>query len=394
MSSSNEVALYALEETTEYNTVEGTGNFKTVRFIGETLDGTPNTKKSAEIRNDRQSSGQKVVGLNVGGNIVQEMVRDAINDQFLGGAMHDTTNAASAMTADTITIDASAKTLTFSTEDPSATFSVGDFCTLSGFSTSGNNTTVIVSAVTSSVITYVGGADMVNETGGGDEVATRPAYLDIGTTQRSWSIERKYGDLTSKFIDYTGMRINQAELKFEYGDFAGMTFTFAGAGYDALPTTEMTDSRTIDAASTNVTLNASSDVGLVLVDGSEAECGFSSLTVQINNNMQASNKIGAVAACNQRGFEATINVNATMELTDTNTSLMANKLAQTPIEIATFSVDSNGLGYGVHLYAAQLSFSDPSAAQGNQFVSMEMSGVGKVHDTYQRTLRVYLLGTL
>ena len=132
----------------------------------------------------------------------------------------------------------------------------------------------------------------------------------------------------------------------------------------------------------------------ILVDGVDAECGFSSLTVSIDNGLQASNKIGKIAPCQQTAFKAKINISATMELTDNNTDLVKNKLDQTPIELATYSVDSNGLGYGVHVYAAQLSFSDPSAGAENQFVSMDMSGVAKVDDTLNKAMRIYLMGDL
>jgi hypothetical protein len=244
------------------------------------------------------------------------------------------------------------------------------------------------------VITYQGGKKMVDEVGSGDEVTTLPAYLEIGSVKRSWSLERQYGDLTAKFIDYLGMRVSKLDFELSYGDYARLAFTFAGNGYDAMPTTPITDTRTINSATTNAALNASSDIGLVLLDGQASECGFSKLTMSLDNNMQASNQLGEIAPCNQTGFEATVNVSATMELTDNNTDLVKNKISQTPIEFATYSVDSNGLGYGIHIYAAQLSFSDPSAGGGNQFVSMDMSGVAKVSDTYGKTMRLYLMGDL
>lgn len=394
MSSSNEVGIYALEELTAYGVLESSGNFLTARKTGESLDGTPQTKISAEMRKDRQSSGQKVVGLQVGGGLNQEMVRDVLNDQFMGGAMYNTPVAAASSTADVITIDATGKTLTFAVADPSSTVSVGDFVTLSGFSAINNNTTVLCTAVDATTITYVGGELLTDEIGGGDEIATVPSHLEIGLVKRSWSIEREYGDLTSKFIDYLGMRVAKLDMTLAYGDFATVVYTFAGNGYDPMPLTEMSNGRTINAVSTNTTLNATSDTGMVLVDGQAAECGFSKLSVTVDNGMQASTKIGTVAPCNQTGFSAKVNLSATMELTDSNTDLVKNKLDQTPIELATFSVDTNGVGYGIHVYAAQLSFSDPSASGENQFVSMDMSGVAKVDSVYGRTMRIYLMGTI
>lgn len=397
MSASNKIGIYALEETTAYGVVESSGNFSTVRKSTETLDGTPQTKKSPEIRDDRQPSGQNVVGLTLGGDIGNPMVRDAINDEFIGGALYNTPVAADAMTADTITIDAAAKTLTFTSQNPSTTFTDKDFVSLTGFTNVLNNTTVICSGTpTSTVLTYIGGDLMVNETGSGDEVATMPAHLDIGAVKRSWSIERKYGDLTSKVVDYTGMRVAKLMMKLAYGDFADMKFSFAGNGYNPMPAAglEITNGRTIDVASTNLVLNASSDIGMVIVDGVTAECGFSELGVDIDNNMKASTTIGKIAPCNQTGFEASVNVTAVMELTDNNTDLVKYKIDQTPIELATFSVDSNGLGYGIHVYAAQLSFNDPNASAGNKFVSMNMSGQGTVESTTNRAVRVYLMGTL
>src|ERR1043165_7236204 len=112
MSSSNLVRLAFIEEV-EYG-VAPTGNFQTARFTSESLSGTPETTESQQIRTDRMSGGQVVVGLTVGGEMNFELAKEDALDNFLESAMHSEWDEADAVTV-SLAIDASAKTLTRST---------------------------------------------------------------------------------------------------------------------------------------------------------------------------------------------------------------------------------------------------------------------------------------
>ena len=72
MSSSNQVRIATIKEST-YGVTPPAGNFKTARYTSESLSGTPETTESEQIRQDRLSSGQITVGLNVGGDLNGEL---------------------------------------------------------------------------------------------------------------------------------------------------------------------------------------------------------------------------------------------------------------------------------------------------------------------------------
>ncbi len=81
MSSANLVEVIGVPEAT-YGTTPplATATGVTMRFTSETLSGTPTTVESAEMRTDRMSSGQVVVGLETGGQLSIELSRDPTYD--------------------------------------------------------------------------------------------------------------------------------------------------------------------------------------------------------------------------------------------------------------------------------------------------------------------------
>lgn len=75
---------------TEDNLEDGEGSFKTARFTSEQYSGTPETTESAQIRTDRQSSGQIVTGLAVEGGHNFELAKEQAIEDFLESAMFNT----------------------------------------------------------------------------------------------------------------------------------------------------------------------------------------------------------------------------------------------------------------------------------------------------------------
>jgi hypothetical protein len=97
MSSSNAVRVTLIEETTMGETPVA-GDFHTVRFINESLSGTPETTESAQIRVDRLSSGQIVSGLTVEGTVSFELAKETVIEEvILSGSSVQSTSAASSI---------------------------------------------------------------------------------------------------------------------------------------------------------------------------------------------------------------------------------------------------------------------------------------------------------
>ena len=197
MSSSNAVRVTIIEETSP-GVTPGIGNFETVRFTSESLSGTPTTSESSQIRVDRLSSGTIVTGLSVEGSLSFELAKEGVVDMLIEGAMLSDW-ATTAIDNVDLSIDTVAKTLTRASG--SYALAVGDFITLSGFVNAANNVQVIVTElVSNTVVKYAGPLAMVTEVGTGTGFK-KADKISIGTTKKSYSLEKNFTDLTTKAIN-------------------------------------------------------------------------------------------------------------------------------------------------------------------------------------------------
>jgi hypothetical protein len=210
-----------------------------------------------------------------------------------------------------------------------------------------------------------------------DETMTlkKAEKLSIGTDTISFSIEKDFTDLSDKAIAYRGMVVNQMNLSMTYGSIVESSFMFMGNGYDT-PTPKMTSGRTIQDAGTTQPFNASSDIGLVIVDGKVADFCIQSLQISLSNGLTPQTCMGTLAPRQYSLGMAAITVSGSAYLSDENWGMMAKKLSQTPVSIA-FTVQNDDGGMAVVLHGAQLSFPDPSSGGMDQQVSIEFSGSAK-----------------
>jgi hypothetical protein len=160
-----------------------------------------------------------------------------------------------------------------------------------------------------------------------------------------------------------------------YGSIANSTFSFLGNGYDT-PATPITDNRVINDAGIEQPFNASSDVGLVIVDGEVADFCIQNLSIQLANGLTPQTCMGNLAPRQYALGTAMVTVSGSAYLSDANWKLMAKKLSQTPVSIA-YTVENDDGGIAVVVHGAQLSFPDPSSKGMDSQVSIEFSGTAK-----------------
>jgi len=392
MSSSNLVRITAIEEIV-YGQTPASGNFSTVRFTSDALSGTPETTESQQIRTDRQSSGQVVTGLTVGGDVNAELAKEAVIDDFMESAMYSIFATPIAVTVN-LTIDIVAGTITRATGDWNSDVKVGDVLKLTNFSNSVNNTEVMVTNIQSAtIIDYVGNGNLVDEAGLGTDYKISD-NVEIGTTKKSFSMEKAFLDLTDKAINYRGMIVSNMNINVAYGEIIGSTFSFQGNDYEAVATAGgfMTNGRTINAAATSNSLNGSVDMPFLInsAGGTLTESDFciQSVNLTLNNNLTPQTCIGQAAPDNYSAGTAAIEVSLTAYLANENWSLLAKKLTQEPFSLG-FLVKNNDGWYAFFLPAVQVSFEDPSAAGTNQDVFLNMTGVAKVGANGEKALRIY-----
>lgn len=389
MSSSNSVRLAFIAEST-YGETPATGNFTTARYTSESLSGTPNTVESQQIRTDRLSSGQVLVGLGISGTMNFELAKESALENLMESAMYSTWNTADP-DAVNLSINATLKRITRST----GTFdlAVGDFITLSGFTNAANNTQVMVSAlISTTVIEYVG-PTLVTETGTGTSLA-RADKLSIGTTKKSFSMEKAFLDLTNKALVYKGMVASNMGLNFTYGQLATGSFQLSGKSYlIADEASELiTNTRTLNAAATSKTLNGSIDMPFLASSalGSLATTGFDiqSVTLALNNNLTAQNVIGELAPVDYSSGTAQISVTLSAYIGNNMWSVLSKKLSQESFALA-FQVKNSDGWYGFYLPAVQVTFEDPASAGQNKDIMVSMTGTAKVGSSGEKALTIY-----
>lgn len=391
-SSANLVRLALIQESS-YGQTPGAGNFKTVRYTGENLSGTPDTTESKFLRTDRQPSGQVVTGLQVGGNINFELAKDSVFDLLLASAMCNAWSVLAPVTVD-LTINAATNVITRASGTWSTDLKIGDILTLSGFATAANNTQVMITEfVDADEVKVVPRQALANETGSGTSY-TRADKLTVGTSKRSFSMEKTFLDLTTKAINYRGMLVNTLDLNVAYGDLISGVFGMVGSQHSEADSAGemMTNSRTIDAPGTTNSLNGSVDMPIIISsDGgtlTDAQLSIKSIAMKLDNGNTAQTAIGVAAPFDYSLGTCKVSLDISAYLDDTSFALMAKKITQDPFALG-FMVANSGGWYGFYMPAVQVTFEDPSAPGQNQDVMLAMKAMAKVGANQESNITIF-----
>ena len=392
MSSSNLVSVRIIEEAV-YGVTPVAGNFKTARFISESLSGTPTTVESQQIRTDRYRSGQVLTGLNVGGDLNFEFAKEDVIELLISSAMMNPWQTFAVINVD-LTIDTALKKITRATGTWPVTLKKGDICTLSGFLNTENNTQIMVKSILSTTeIEYISGSALTNEVGTGTGIK-QADKLVIGVTKISVSLEKAFLDLTTKAIIYTGMLVSSMSLAIQYGQIVNGTFTFSGNGYREADTAGefITNGRTIDPAATTQSMNGSVDMPFVANSAAGAFDAstfcIQSLNISLDNQLSTQTCIGEIAPTGYSPGTAAVAVELGAYLSDANWAIINKKLTQTPFEVGGLVKNNDGW-LGFYMPAVQTSFDDPSSGGANQDVTLEMSGTARVGDLGESPLTFF-----
>lgn len=377
----------------ETNLAGGDLEFKTARYTSEKYSGTPDTTESAQIRQDRLSSGQVVTGLKVDGGHSFELAKEEALEDFLESAMFNPW-VQSALKNGTFSLNLTTKKMartvgSFIDDGVVA----GDFIQLSNFAVAGNNAIIMANAVSALEI------DFNHPTGMVTAVAEAASYqvgdkLTIGTTKKSLTVEKTFLDLTDKALIYRGALVSQMSLKVEYGSLISGSFETQGNDYDNADTAAEFASfgEYFGDAATTSTMNGSVDMPFIATDvtgtwDQDAFC-LQSANISLNNNLTVQNCIGRASPENYNPGTAQVGVDLSSYLKDSNWDLLARKLSQAPFALG-FMVQNVDGWYGFYLPALQVSFDDPASGGQNQDISMDMKGVAKVGANGESALAIY-----
>ena len=411
MSNPSQVQVIAVPEVDYGVTPDlATAVASTVRWTSESLSGTPTTVESAELRNDRMSAGQSVVGLVSGGDINFELSKDPVYDRFMALAMMNDWVAGISLPAGSITLtkqavpdDQLADILfvgdTSNIDGAGRALAAGDIVVLSGFVNPANNGPVQVSEVLSTTsFEAIVPRDSVTETIAAGIVILGD-YVDIGSLIQSETLSKAYMDVTHLATAeehsqrYTGAIVNRFALDVAYGQIITGTFGFLANGYlqehPSLAQQIEADGGTIEPAGTSLVMNGSVDLNLVTVDGEPTDFCIQSIGLDLNNNATPQNCIGSIAPSQYVLGTASIAITMSIYLADPSYDrFMPAKLSQSPIGIMFGAQNEDG-GYAFDLRAVQLTFPDPAASGGNSPVLMDATGVARVGEGGTSAMRIW-----
>jgi len=293
-----------------------------------------------------------------------------------------------------LTIDTTAKTIVRAAGDWTVDVEVGDVLTLTAFADSNNNTEVMVTEVQNATTIRFSGPDtMVDEVGVGTSYQIADE-IEIGITQKSFSMEKAFLDLTDKAINYRGMIVSTMNHSVTYGEIVNSTFGFQGNDYQPVEAAAnfITDGRTIDSPATSNSLNGSVDMPFLINNASgtldTSDFCIQSVDLNLNNNATAQTCVGQAAPDSYNAGTAQIEVSLTAYLANENWAMLAKKLTQDPISLGFIVKNSDGF-YGFFLPAVQLSFEDPASTGINQDVFLNMTGVAKVGASNEKSLKMF-----
>jgi hypothetical protein len=208
------------------------------------------TFQSAELRSDRQITDFRHGNQKPAGNIGFEFSYEAF-DTFLEAALGGTWQSAYSKAVNTIAAGKTAN-IFYSSTATFSTFATGDVISVSGFTGTAGlslNVTHVISGVSAAKHTLtISGTSLVTKAVGATVTLLRNPSLIAGTTYRSFSIERTFGDI-AKYQQFTGCVINTYNLSVkpnaivtgEFGILARGAYS-TSTPWDSSPTAAATNS--------------------------------------------------------------------------------------------------------------------------------------------------------
>ena len=296
LASGTRVSLSYQEETTTRGVPEAVPDMQALRTTGRALNLQKNTLKSEEVRPDRQNASLRHGFNQVVGAPGFELSLTAYND-FIQAAMSGTW--AVIATGATETIGATGTT-TDSVWDSGASsfitdgFEVGMIVTGSGTAFAGDNaqasriTAIAADGSTMNVEAVDGETAYTTIASGSDEqVSATGEVCKIGTTLRTYTIERAFDDVT-QFQVFNGCAINQMSLQMQPEQLVSGSFDILGMSADAMA--QVARDASVTAAATNDPMAAFEGQ---LSEGGAESTVVTAMNFTLNNNRSLQAVVGS-----------------------------------------------------------------------------------------------------
>jgi len=381
MSDSNRVQMRYVEEDT-WGTTPATRDLQELRIVSESLKHTIENVTSNEIRDDRQTTDLIQTGSSAGGDVAFELSYDSYND-FLEGALWSDWSADLAISATTIAAAATGFT------DSGAGFGsvvAGEWIKVAGFTGSSgeNEGYYLVTAAAAGTLTTSPVPPSIEAVGA--TVTVKGSYIRNGTTEHSYSIERKMSELSPLVhFPYSGMVVNTFNV--EATSKAVLTGAFGLVGEEGSVSADAMSSGAITAAETTTPFNANANVANVLEnDTAVSSCLVKGIGFSLNNNVRGLDAMGTTGNCD-------IGVGQ-IDLTGTFTAYFKNKdlyqkyLDGTESATSFRLTDADGNVYIFTFHRIKFSDDAPAASGSNTDTIDNLTWTALRHTTYDCMIQI------
>lgn len=226
MSDSNRVRMQYQNES-PYGTPLGSGSAtQELRFTSESLKAVMRSTVSDEIRSDARTADVLRTGFGAAGAINAELSYLS-HFKLMDSLIRSSTAVTGSLATITATFAASGGTITRASGDFTTDFAAGNWVRVAGAVNSANNGVFKITAVSTTVLTVVGGT-LVNETSTAS-VTCKPAqtYID-GTSTISVAIEKEFVDNTTDFERFVGMLTDSWSLNVPVDGIITQSFGMVG----------------------------------------------------------------------------------------------------------------------------------------------------------------------
>jgi hypothetical protein len=286
----NRVQLSFIEETTFGTTPSGA--LQKLRFTSESLNQTTGTTTSTEIREDRQIPDVVRSSVGAAGDVGFEVYLNGAMTTLMKAALQTDSTTSGDVTATGVSCNTTQNVgrIAAASGTPFANLAVGSIVKIAGAANAATNGIFRVLSV--------GGAGaniVVAGTIGADESAvsldvTEFDHFDNGKTQKSFSFEKKFGDLTNTFEATRGATIESMSLTVPTDGILTGSFSFIGKNSQSATATigtGYTDDSTESVASSidNVPRFQASNKDLTLTE----------FTMSVANNLRGRQEIGSAS---------------------------------------------------------------------------------------------------
>ena len=356
---------YIVEST--YGTTPATPALTELRHSSTTLGLSKSALESQELRDDRQIKDYRHGVKSVGGDIGIEMSYGS-HDDLLEAVLCGTWAAQVDSTA--ITADAASGTFT----RPSGSFLTDGFAqydivTSSGYVASGNNGRFLVTNAAALVLTVtpIEGQTMSVEVGGGDEQFIAEANLRTGVTRRSFTIERKFADIT-QYLRFTGSSFNAMSM--DVAPDAIVTATLGVIGKGQVTDTSIISGATYPAGTTTVPFDSFTGE---IRDNGTAIAVVTSININIDNGMNPLFVVGSAETLEPS--IARSRLTGSMEVYFEDTTILDKFIDETETTIQFTLTDPSGNDYIFYLPRVKYNSGQPDVT-GEDPVMLTVDFVG------------------